>query len=444
MIDQSSLQPQQPSTQPATPPVAGSNPTPSVVTPTAQAPSTAVPTVTPLIVSPTQTPVMPASPGPVVPSFTPVVPTAPAQPATVAMPPVSAPVSPISQNTPLPTQPGIQPPLSAAASAPTIAAAQPLAQPATPGVTATAQTAVSSSMPSPVVSAVQPPTQSSVASPSAASPAAKKSPKTFLLVGAGILVLLLGYVIIRSVKISGSLSVKQPNDSESSLTKTNESLSERTEESTLAPEPTTTVALQTSDQGVPLESVPVPPENEVSIELLNQQLLSLPAPAGTSWYICKNVPMALLQPTGWFTLEENGEKGNKACFISREQIIGKDGMFTTGFSVNVNYNISLKTGVSVETYSRKLMEEYANLQQQGMVDTVGKIIELGDSGTAVVTSLAREASKGDHHFYYLNIANTQTDTLYTIVFEGADPTWASDFEQIGKPMLSRVVVLPGI
>lgn len=174
------------------------------------------------------------------------------------------------------------------------------------------------------------------------------------------------------------------------------------------------------------------------------ELAKQTAPDGFTWYTCQNIPMAFLQPTGWFTLEEAG-KGTEACFISKEKIEGPTGVFVTGLTVNVVEDVAQKMGESAPVYSQALMEEYQNMQEQGIIDAVGPIMELETQiEDPEVLVIAREASKGDHHFYYVNIANVTTDTLYVVSFEGKDPNWKDDFEKIGKQMLSHIAIDSGV
>lgn len=180
----------------------------------------------------------------------------------------------------------------------------------------------------------------------------------------------------------------------------------------------------------------VPKKN--GVEVVQDSVLQKTPPKGFTWYTCKNVEAAFLLPDHWYTLEESG-KDAEGCFLTREEIVGKDGQFITGLTINKIADVSKKTNQSVAQYSQALMEEYEHMQKSGAVDTVSPIKEDTNPGDLSTIRLSRFVTKSGHHFYYYNIADTKYDTLYAVIFEGVDPTWAKDYDTIGQTMLEDII-----
>lgn len=177
-------------------------------------------------------------------------------------------------------------------------------------------------------------------------------------------------------------------------------------------------------------------------DLVSQLNSQLPATVtGFSWYTCENIPAGFLKPEGWYSKEE-ASGTTQACFITKENI-DTTGFFTTGLSVNVIKNAKATYNYSAKEYASVLMDEYEKMVAAGTLDSVGPINTITVSPN-LISGYNREATQGDKHFFYLNLANEQTDTLYLISFEGPEANWTNDFENIGKVILSNFVILPEI
>ncbi len=157
-----------------------------------------------------------------------------------------------------------------------------------------------------------------------------------------------------------------------------------------------------------------------------------------TWYTCQNMQTRLLKPAGWYTKEES-QDGTQACFITKERITSSSG-FTTGLSINAVTDVAKKTGVPAKQYARDLIYAYDDLKTEGQLTDVGAVKPMGNGNP--FAGYAREASLNNHHFYYLNMVNTQTDTLYIISFEGVDPTWDQDWTNFGTEILSKIGLNP--
>ena len=81
-------------------------------------------------------------------------------------------------------------------------------------------------------------------------------------------------------------------------------------------------------------------------------------PDGFTWHVSENRVGTFLRPDGWFVREE-GEKSDKAVFISKEDI-AKDGVFTTGLSVNRVPRVSARVGHSATEYAKMFLTQYLN------------------------------------------------------------------------------------
>ncbi|HEY9148506.1 MAG TPA: hypothetical protein VIQ22_05805 [Gammaproteobacteria bacterium] len=141
-------------------------------------------------------------------------------------------------------------------------------------------------------------------------------------------------------------------------------------------------------------------------------------PDGFTWHVSENRVGTFLRPDGWFVREE-GEKSDKAVFISKEDI-AKDGVFTTGLSVNRVPRVSARVGHSATEYAKMFLTQYLNdefeiiktynVPEQDSYHGYGLRYSGDNQGVATIANV-------------LTIASDRDDTLYIIVFEAPSRSW---------------------
>lgn len=158
---------------------------------------------------------------------------------------------------------------------------------------------------------------------------------------------------------------------------------------------------------------------------------SLPkAPAGYTWYECKNMKSHFLKPTGWYTKEET-KVDTQACFITKEMIV-PGGMFQTGLTVNAVPNIPKKTGGSASKYA----EAFFTKAKQTMKTSEVKI---ATQGPFKVWSAALYPTNNDIVIYQMVAANDTTGSIYVITFESPTDQW-EEASKVGETIIMNMAM----
>lgn len=148
-----------------------------------------------------------------------------------------------------------------------------------------------------------------------------------------------------------------------------------------------------------------------------------PAPEGFVWKKLDSIRAAFLMPKGWFFKEENHD-GTRAFFISKESI-EKGGEFSTGLTINVQK-------VQDGSASDRAMKALAQLAQVGEVQKLWE----AENGVLKLYGARIHVTVDPPAFteHLLTIGNSQTNTLYLIIFESPDSQWDDAWEK-GEVML---------
>jgi len=151
-----------------------------------------------------------------------------------------------------------------------------------------------------------------------------------------------------------------------------------------------------------------------------------PAPPGFSWKQFEKTKALLLVPEGWFVKEQSA-KGTDAIFITKENI-DEDGRYSTGLSVNVVQKLKDKKAVEVaQSHIAKLQEQ--NKGERSWKTNAGKLKGYG---------CQIKADKGGPlRMSCLALANTETNTLYLVVFEAPEADWDTAWKK-GAEMMKKL------
>lgn len=154
------------------------------------------------------------------------------------------------------------------------------------------------------------------------------------------------------------------------------------------------------------------------------------APDGFGWYVADNKAGTFLRPDGWF-VKEDGKKSDKALFITKENI-DKNGVFTTGLSVNRVPRLSKRTGYKATEYAKAFIKKY--LQSDFNIINSYKVPEQDTyQGYGVRYSGDNNGVKTIANV--LVVASNRDDVVYLMIFESPAKVWDSEWEK-GRLMLN--------
>lgn len=152
-------------------------------------------------------------------------------------------------------------------------------------------------------------------------------------------------------------------------------------------------------------------------------------PDGYSWIDLKDVNASLLKPDGWFFNAE--QKGNTYAYFITKEDYTKDpnGMFITGFSLNVFTNMGNTNAVD---YANKFanqvkkQNELVFMKDHTFGNFKGKMLRIKNKGQII---------------HYIVIGNTKTNKLYLAYFESSRATWDAN-EEFGKTIMEFLAFDP--
>jgi len=142
-----------------------------------------------------------------------------------------------------------------------------------------------------------------------------------------------------------------------------------------------------------------------------------------------------LMPNGWYFRHEL-KKGTEAYFFSREEIVGDNGMFETGLSLNAIQKQNVPGG-DVEKYINTFIDGFkkrgkidSETSNQGDSFSYREIMGTFDDNGFLVKEVLRV------------VVNTKTNTLYIIVFEATPEKWSVEWSADGKTILEYLSLDP--
>lgn len=172
----------------------------------------------------------------------------------------------------------------------------------------------------------------------------------------------------------------------------------------------------------------------VSTATLAAQQDSIPPPPdGFVWKEMEYVSGRLLIPEDWHWKVERGQQSMN--YFASVEDIDVSGVFKTGMSIWV---IRLDEGRDAADFGRRWVAELAKH---------GTVLDTSSNSTPPFRSTAcriRNTEAPDHKPVILQntaIVNTQTSTIYLVVFESPEETWAEAWKN-GKAMFSGMSLNP--
>lgn len=169
----------------------------------------------------------------------------------------------------------------------------------------------------------------------------------------------------------------------------------------------------------------------LSLESDNQKASSIPE--GFKQQYISDLNINVLIPDGWF-YKYVIKNGTKAFFITKEDI-DATGRFSTGLTVNIKYDVE-----NVDETAKSFISSMVNKNTTTKV--LGKGIKvINKANTKNIYGVLVEASlpvaKNDPNpspektLSYFSIADTQTKTLYLMIFESPRKDWDTEWYQYG-------------
>jgi hypothetical protein len=161
------------------------------------------------------------------------------------------------------------------------------------------------------------------------------------------------------------------------------------------------------------------------------------APSGFSWVTCSNLESKFLLPDGWYKREENSTQSNNthSCFITKEEIIGTNGQFKVGLSVNKITKVRSQTNESATSYAYRLMNN-----AERTYETVEPIQTIRGGGglTGYGRFVATSKTAYPLRQYILAIGNNSADLLYIISFKAPSADWNEAWNQYGETIMENL------
>lgn len=173
--------------------------------------------------------------------------------------------------------------------------------------------------------------------------------------------------------------------------------------------------------------------------LFTQQLFSTPKdfpspPEGFTWKHIEEIKGAFLSPIDWY-YKETRKNNTLGIFITKENI-DKEGMFLTGFTVNILKNVKQSTNMAPSEFAYKFISTASKSKP------VVKEMWSNNMGpfTAYGVRLKNEDKQlGDYITHHLVIANDSTGTVYMCIFEAPEKAWATAWKQ-GEVIMQKLFI----
>jgi len=160
--------------------------------------------------------------------------------------------------------------------------------------------------------------------------------------------------------------------------------------------------------------------------------------AGMEW---KNIPelkIDIAMPKGWFY--KWARQGNAEAFFITKENIDDTGMYVTGLGVNINPNVEnadseaesfITSNIpNLDTTTKVLGKAIKADGKSGVVKLFGIIVEAELSITPQEPAQTTQKTLG-----YFAVSNTETHTLYILIFEAPRESWASEWNSFGSEMV---------
>ncbi|WP_269524435.1 hypothetical protein [Coraliomargarita parva] len=166
---------------------------------------------------------------------------------------------------------------------------------------------------------------------------------------------------------------------------------------------------------------------------LSSHGMDLPRKEGFSWWEIDTLKAAFLVPDGWHK-KSTVRQDTLGYYITKEEILGGRGTFTTGLSLNVYKDFQAKRGTDPVRFIHDFQlgfSKHAKILKE-WTRRIGPFDSYGFLSEGVVGGVSTKV----HHLF---IVNSKTGTLYYFFFEA--PT--SEFEEAwvwGEPMIKMLYI----
>jgi hypothetical protein len=144
---------------------------------------------------------------------------------------------------------------------------------------------------------------------------------------------------------------------------------------------------------------------------------------GYTRHECSGMKANLLLPPGWYFKEET-TGSTVACFLSKEEIIGAQGKFSTGLSINRFKSVASANG--------------GNIDPKGFVrraaTNIGGRYKLIRNDVSFEIEYINPETTPPIHIVVNLIANTQSGSTYMATAEAPEERWKADW-----PILERII-----
>jgi hypothetical protein len=184
-------------------------------------------------------------------------------------------------------------------------------------------------------------------------------------------------------------------------------------------------AVVCANVGATAPEPPMPLSRRALILLATLLLAGIATPA-----FAQRLASRAMRPDGWFLKKEDGQ-GNRAVFISREEII-PGGRFITGLSMFHVDRVSVRTGLRPGEYARQIRDRLAAANEELL--RFDEAFEAGISGHGL---RVRNFGANTILVQYYLIADDQADLFWMLVFEAPEAEWEQAWVH-GERMLKGV------
>ena len=155
-------------------------------------------------------------------------------------------------------------------------------------------------------------------------------------------------------------------------------------------------------------------------------------PVGFSWVESPLIQAAFLKPDEWFS--KVTFDGIVFGFFFAKEDFEKIGDFQTGFTAFITQNILEKAGFTAKDYATTYI---SNVQKNGKVIGEPRERSMGPFLSLAVVLYNTDPVGGDYITHHLAVANIETETAYTIIFEAPAKDWDEAWLK-GEVILKRL------
>jgi len=161
------------------------------------------------------------------------------------------------------------------------------------------------------------------------------------------------------------------------------------------------------------------------------------AGAGFHWEVFDEINVAVPAPDNWYRAVSKGS-GTFTGSISLENY-EKDGLFKTGFSIQVIYNVKNRTGSPPSIVAVAMGEEITNAPFN-IVLRSDALKDHGSSRTCLIQyrNAPTLGNKITVHKFF--VAIDKRDLLYIFTFESPTVTWDDSLSKYGAPMMAGITM----